>query len=82
MRNEKERQPAQDGAADAVGEVPPERPAGGEAARQMPWRAPVVSRRALRLSGFPEVLDEEIEELDRTEALLARRFPGATRSPR
>ena len=37
--------------------------------------APVVTRRALEKSGFPECLDREIEELDRTEKRLAHRFP-------
>lgn len=38
-------------------------------------KAPVVTRRALEKSGFPECLDREIEELDRTEKRLANRFP-------
>ena len=38
-------------------------------------REPVVTRRALALCGWPEQLDREIEERERTERLLAVEYP-------
>lgn len=34
-----------------------------------------ITRRALKAEGFPENLDREIEEMHRTAARLAQRFP-------
>ena len=72
---------SQGGAPGTVSAIPPARRGGSEGARQMPWRVPVVSRRALERSGFPESLDREIEEMRRTDELLANRVPGASISP-
>ena len=71
----------QGGATSTVSAIPPVRRVGSEGARQIPWRVPVVSRRALERSGFPESLDREIEEMRRTDELLASRAPGASISP-
>ena len=42
---------------------------------EWPWSAPVVSRRALAASGFPESLDREIRELEATEEMLRQKYP-------
>ena len=38
-------------------------------------KTPAITRRALEKSGFPACLDREIEELNKTERLLASQFP-------
>ena len=40
-----------------------------------PRKTPAITRRALEKSGFPASLDREIEEMDKTERLLASHFP-------
>lgn len=42
---------------------------------EWPWSVPVVSRRALAASGFPESLDREIREMNATEEMLRQKYP-------